>query len=284
MKIATITLALLILILPPACSKKETENKGSPTLSPPDQGHKKAATHLLTTAPRDVSPPTAPPPKKLPPHIQKIAKACKEGTPTSCRMLSTLFLKGVGVAKNRSMTQKYSKLAKTAYTTILPKWELACKNGDPSACMSAAISYRDALGTPRDAKKSITLFHASAQTYERRCTQKSDAPACYSAARVYQLGLMAVRELAIDKRFKKVAAKYITEKYDRGCTLKNADCCGALADLARTGRFMKRDLKKARALYKKGCELAVTAHVKKRLCTFAAMKKLPVPRKRRLPR
>ncbi|MBU1239305.1 sel1 repeat family protein [Myxococcota bacterium] len=268
---------LLAWLAGPSCSKKTPSPEAAPPKTPVENSAKADA-----TADRTGDAPVKTPKKPYPEHIRTIIASCEKGSPSSCQMLSTLFLKGVGIKKNRKEAMRFSTLAKQNYRKILPEWEKRCHQGDAATCMNAGLSYRDALGTARDYGKAVINFKKGADLYGASCEKENKAAACNSAARVYWLGLMKTKGLNKDPKFLKMAKSQVLKMFARGCDLKYAESCGSLGDFYRDGLMTKKDHAKARELYARGCKHAVAgSHEHKRLCAYALMKDLPVRRRSR---
>ncbi len=277
-----------LLLVAASCGRRSSQDNGvsveTGAAAPKSLVGKTPDAPKPTISPKVKEPDSVKPSKPFPEHIKKMIDSCEKGTPSSCRMLSTLFLKGVGVGKDRRLAMRYSRLAKENYKKILPDWEQRCEKGNAGDCMNAGLAYRDSLGVPRDAVKSVRLFKQAADLFRTSCEKTKNAGACNSAARVYWLGLLRTPELRKDRAFRQSAKVFVSDMFEKGCALGNPDACGSLGDVYRDGDLVRRDEAKAMGFYRRGCELSKAgSHEKKRLCAYAALKKLPPPRRRHRP-
>jgi TPR repeat protein len=221
---------------------------------------------LITTSEKVVT-------ASLPDHLKKLDKECNQGNPGPCRVLSTFFLKGISVKKNRLKAKFYTSLAKKYYIKIIPGWEKACTNKDAIKCINAAMAHRDGLGGTKDQKKAVGFFHKALEISKAGC-KKNSGESCYQIGRIYHMGLLRMPGLSKRIKFKKIAKKQILLNYKKACKLKIADGCGALGRLSKDGKLVKPNPKKAKMWFTKGCNLIPQKERQKSaLCKIAKLKK-----------
>ncbi|PIE05511.1 MAG: hypothetical protein CSA75_04375 [Sorangium cellulosum] len=195
--------------------------------------------------------------------------ACEQGSPSSCRVVHTLFAQGRTVQQNTPLSLYFRKRAQVYYAAALTRWGRQCKEGRAEACMNVGMTLRDGLGGERDASRAVAALHKAATLFKEGCTLRRVGADCYRAARVYTKGFSGVKPLAGERGFRKAKRALLLKMYRLGCELRSGEACHAYGELARTGKYMKKDLSLAKELYQKACSLLAPGILRKLSCTYA---------------
>jgi len=126
--------------------------------------------------------------------------------------------------------------AKDGYERAALLYERACDQGNAQACTRIGELLSSGLFFVGDDKRRLALF-------EKACSQ-GYAPACYPAGHAHFRGSRTPG--AFPRDYAKAAAFF-----DKGCSLGEGGCCHSLAELTRDGKGVKKDKRRAAALFKR---------------------------------
>jgi TPR repeat protein len=125
------------------------------------------------------------------------------------------------------------------YETAASYYERACHLGAGSACTRLGVLASTGVFSAADEKRALAL-------YEKGCGS-GDAEGCDVAGNTYYQGR---RNGAIARDYEKAAVFY-----EKGCALGEGGSCHTLGNQYSSGKGVKRDKKRAKALHKRAKEL-----------------------------
>lgn len=156
-------------------------------------------------------------------------KACADNNQKGCVKLGVCYKKGKGVKKNVSKAVNYFKEA--------------CQKKEYEGCVRLATMYRYGQGVEKDEKRALNLYKTACDNYY--------ASACFTMGKLYESGDIVPQNTDTALTF-----------YEKACENKERISCMILGDTYANvaGRTsVKRDIKKAKKYYKKGCAIEKTS-------------------------
>jgi TPR repeat protein len=162
-------------------------------------------------------------------------------SPVQCRSKEDCLEKARALDKGTRRVLAGGKVENAAkdYEAAASYYERACQLGAGSACTRLGVLASTGVFSAADEKRALTL-------YEKGCGS-GDAEGCDVAGNTYYQGR---RNGVIARDYERAAVFY-----EKGCALGQGGSCHALGNQYSSGKGVKRDRKRAKALHKRAKDL-----------------------------